>query len=620
MCWGFKTIHMRSFLLLIGATLLSISLFAQSDSLDRIIADPSAARTEKLRALKGLTQLYYLKDFDKTIIAGEQAAAFTKSAEDSILYGGILLNVGVAHYFKGNYDTAARYYYQSLGILERSGNRKEQAYVLNELAKLYRKTRDLNRSLSYYEHALALFRQIGDSSGVQMVLNESGVVYEYLEQYDKAIQHYNASMEIATALNDKAGIGWAKSFIAGVQVIQKKFPEAEKNLQEVLALRQNLKDSFSIALTHSDLGALYNASGEYAKARMHLLQSNDIARKMKYAELQSNNFRELAAIAEKDGKPGEALEYFRMYSGLKDSIFSVEKNRQIAELNTRYETEKKEQQILLQRSQLDLQQSELVRKNITLIAIAVLVGLAALLIWSGYRRYRLKQKALIQAEILRQQELSTRAVLEAEERERQRIAKDLHDGVGQIMSAAKMNLSSFEHELQFGSAEQQQKFQRIISLVDESCKEVRSVSHNMMPNALLKAGLAAAIREFTDKIDDKILRVNLYAEGLDQRLDTNLETVLYRVVQECVNNVIKHSGANHLDISLIRDADGISATIEDNGRGFDASDPHKKEGLGLKNIRTRVEYLKGTVEFNSHPGKGTLVAIHVPAEQTALLN
>jgi two-component system, NarL family, sensor kinase len=149
-------------------------------------------------------------------------------------------------------------------------------------------------------------------------------------------------------------------------------------------------------------------------------------------------------------------------------------------------------------------------------------------------------------------------------------------------------------------------------LVDESCKEVRSVSHQMMPNALLKSGLASAIREFIDKIDNRILKINLYTEGLDERLEENTETVLYRVIQECVNNVIKHAGANQLDISLLKDPDGISATIEDNGKGFNTTNQQKFDGIGLKNIKSRVEFLKGTVDFDSSEGNGTLVAIHIP--------
>lgn len=214
---------------------------------------------------------------------------------------------------------------------------------------------------------------------------------------------------------------------------------------------------------------------------------------------------------------------------------------------------------------------------------------------------------------MKQQDLATKAIINAEENERKRIAADLHDGVGQIMSAAKMNLSAFENEITFKDDAQKIYFDKLIGLVDESCKEIRSVSHQMMPNALLKNGLASAVKEFIDKIDNRIIKINLYTEGLNERLDGNTETVLYRIIQECVNNVIKHSGANNLDISLIKDNDGISATVEDNGRGFDTMDRQKTEGIGLKNIRSRVEFLKGTVDFDSSPGKGTLVAIHVPA-------
>jgi signal transduction histidine kinase len=157
-------------------------------------------------------------------------------------------------------------------------------------------------------------------------------------------------------------------------------------------------------------------------------------------------------------------------------------------------------------------------------------------------------------------------------------------------------------------------FEKIIRLVDDSCKEVRHVSHNMMPNALLKKSLASAIQDFVDKLDKKSLEIHFYTEGLEQRLDSNIETVFYRVIQECVNNVIKHSGATTLDISITRDSEGISATVEDNGKGFDSSDSEKFEGIGMKNIITRVGYLKGTVEFDSASGKGTAVIIHVPVK------
>jgi signal transduction histidine kinase len=238
--------------------------------------------------------------------------------------------------------------------------------------------------------------------------------------------------------------------------------------------------------------------------------------------------------------------------------------------------------------------------------------LGSLLGYSNYRRYKLKQQAHLQAEIMKQQDNATKAVIEAEEKERKRIAGELHDGVGQMMSAAKMNLSAMKSNLAFASADQKNNFEKIESLIDESCLEVRTVSHNMMPNALLKEGLAAAVRTFIDKIDKHVIKINLYTEGLNERIDSNIETVLYRVVQECVNNVIKHANASLLDISLIKDDDGISVTIEDDGKGFDTSGIAEFEGIGLKNIKSRIDFLKGTIEWNSAPGSGTLVAMHIP--------
>lgn len=349
-----------------------------------------------------------------------------------------------------------------------------------------------------------------------------------------------------------------------------------------------------------------NAKDDYKKGVDYLMMSNRMAEKLKYPELQSNNYNELSAVAQKQGDFQMAFEYFNKRTALRDSLFALEKTKEIQRLNSQYETARKEQQIQSQQNRIRLQ-------NYVFIGIGGLVLLGGLLAYSYYKRYRLQQESQLQTEILRQQEMKARAILEAEANERQRIAKDLHDGVAQMMSAAKMNLSALESEIRFASESQKQSFEKIIGLVDESCKEVRTVSHIMMPNALLKSNLPTAINDFVNKLSNKNLQVHVYTEGLNEKLDSNVETVLYRVIQECVHNAIKHAGATTLDISLIRDKDGISGTIEDNGKGFDPADKEKFDGIGLKNIITRIEYLKGTVDFDSAPGRGTVIALHVPA-------
>lgn len=592
----------------ITALFLAAFVYGQStvDSL-RSVIDSKRSYNDQINASLKLLETFQLKNFDTTLMEGDKALQLARKNTDSVSVAEIKRHIGVASYFKGKYDVAARNFYESIAILEKANEKKKLAPVYNDLAKLYRKTRDLDRALQNYNKADAIYRQLNDTLGISMILNESGVVFEYREDYTEAINRYTSSMKLAEAAGDSLSVSYSLSNIAGVYVIQKKYALAEKNLLRALNIRQILRDSFAIALTYSDLGVAMNGKGDYNKAVEYLSLSNQMAEHLKYPELQSNNYNELSTVAQKQGDFQKAFQYFMKRSALRDSLYALEKTRQIEELNTKYETAQREQQIQNQQNKIRLQ-------NFLFIGIAGLVLLAGLLIYSQYKRYRLRKETQLQAEIMRQQEIAVKAVMEAEENERERIAKDLHDGVGQMMSAAKMNLSAFESEIQFSNAEHKKSFEKIISLVDESCKEVRTVSHIMMPNALLKSSLGAAIREFVDKLNNKTLKVHVYTEGLDDRLDSNVETVLYRVIQECVNNTIKHAGATTLDISLIKDKDGISGTIEDNGKGFDTTDKEKFEGIGLKNITTRIEYLKGTVDFDSAPGRGTVVALHVPLQ------
>lgn len=597
---------MKQTLLFIALIISTLTLPAQlnTDSLHAVMESARPYR-EQINASLKLLENFQLKNFDSTITVGNKALSMARKNTDSVSVAEIMRHVGVASYFKGNYDVAALNFQSAIAILEKSNQPAKLAPVYNELAKLYRKTRDLDRALQNYNKADALYRQLKDSTGIAMILNESGVVFEYREDFNEAIRRYSSSLDIAVKKGDSLSVSYSLSNIAGVYVIQKKFDIAERNLLRALHIRELLKDSFAIALTYSDLGVAMNGKGDYAKAIQYLDRSNRMAEQLKYPELQSNNYNELSAIAQKQGDFQQAFSYFMKRSAIRDSLYALEKTKQIEELNARYESAQREKEIQQQKSKIHTQ-------NLLITGITGLVLLTGLLLLSWYRRSKLRQETAMKTELMRQQENAIRAVMEAEENERQRIAKDLHDGVGQMMSAAKMNLSAFESELKFDNEEQRQSFEKVINLVDESCREVRTVSHVMMPNALLKNNLGDAIREFTGKLNQKDLRVSVYTEGLDERLDSNIETMLYRVIQECVNNTIKHAEASTLDISLIRDKDGISGTIEDNGKGFDATDPEKKKGIGMKNISSRIEYLKGTVDVDSAPGRGTVVGLHIP--------
>lgn len=604
-----KTKRMRRFiiLLLISATLSqpSRSQTGNPDSLRQVLQSDRPYE-EQINAAIKLVVSYQMKNFDSTIIEGDKGLMLARKRSDSVSVAELKHQIGVASYFSGKYDVAARNFQESIAILEKSKRKDKLAPVYNDLAKLYRKTRDLDKALENYSRASAIYHELKDTTGIAMILNESGVVYEYKYDYQEAVNRYTMSMHMAEKAGDSLSVSYSLSNIAGVYIIEKKYDLAEQNLLRCLKIREWLKDSFAIALAYSDLGAAMNAKGDYNKALDYLTKSNRLAEKLKYPELQSNNYNELSTAAQRQGDYQKAFEYFNKRTALRDSLFNMEKTKEIQRLNSQYESARKEQQILSQQNRLRLQ-------KYFIIGIAGLVLLGSLLAWSQYKRYRLKKESQLQQEIMKQQDMKARAILEAEENERQRIAKDLHDGVGQMMSAAKMNLSAIESEIPFTDPEQKQSFEKIIGLVDESCKEVRTVSHIMMPSVLLKNSLSTAIHDFVNKLSNKNLQVHVYTEGLDEKIDSNIETVLYRVIQECVHNAIRHAGATTLDISLVRDKEGISGTIEDNGKGFDPADKEKFEGIGLKNIITRISYLHGTVDFDSAPGRGTVVALYVPA-------
>ncbi|HTM99077.1 MAG TPA: sensor histidine kinase, partial [Pedobacter sp.] len=438
--------------------------------------------------------------------------------------------------------------------------------------KYYYHKEDYQNALKQALIAEGYLKSLNMQSDLATVNNNIGQVYEKMDKYVEAMKYFKISLDSRIAMNDQLGIGSCYKNIGATYTKLNDYVAGEKYINKSIAIfkAQGAKDYLREA--YDLLGALFEQKQDYANA----------------------------------------LKSFKGSVELKDSIYSKEALNKINELQIAYETEKKAQQIVVLNKENKIQKLILFKKNvflwIALGALLVSVGVGYLV----FKSLKLSQKANLQKEIIKQQDLATKSVLHAEENERKRISADLHDGLGQLFSAVKMNLSSLTNEIEFKSDMTKETYQKTLSLVDESCREVRAISHQMAPNVLLKSGLATAIKDFINKIDSRKLKINLETVGLAQRLDQNVETVLYRIIQESVNNVIKHAKASMLDIQLTRDDEGINATIEDNGSGFDTALLERFEGIGLKNIRSRVEYLKGQVDFSSRPGAGTLVAIYIP--------
>jgi signal transduction histidine kinase/Flp pilus assembly protein TadD len=564
--------------------------------------------------LKGVAQAYNdlgiifydIENYDTAIYLYKQAMNIRKILGDELGIAKLYNKIGIIYQKMGKFDLAQEQQLKALELFRKYNNDIGISYSLNNLGIINQNMGRYDQAIRYQEESIAIKEKINDQLGLAGSYVNVGNIYLIKEDYNKAKAYYRKAVEMCRSVGDKEYLSNALNNIGRLFVKAKQYDSAINPVKESYLLRKELNDSKGMASCLNNLGDIYTELKHYDSAESVLKNALQLGKSAVNCQTEINNiYLSLAKLYEAKGNYAQALEMYKLYASTKDSIYTDQLGQRFAELETKYKTleEQKKNQDL---------QFEITRKNYWMIGGVSLFVLISLLAFSNYRRYKLRQEARLQAEVIKQQDMATKAILEAEEKERQRIARDLHDGVGQTMSAASMNLSAIQSHLPFLNESDKLSFDKIIALVDESCKEVRAVSHNMMPNTLLKAGLAGALREFIDKIDSDIIKINLHTEGLNERLHSDVEIVLYSVIQECVNNVIKHAGANHLDISLIKDKDGISVTIEDNGKGFNINEKEKFQGIGLKNIVTRVEYLKGTVDFDSSPGKGTLIAIHIP--------
>lgn len=246
-------------------------------------------------------------------------------------------------------------------------------------------------------------------------------------------------------------------------------------------------------------------------------------------------------------------------------------------------------------------------KTVPFIASMMALGLVLLLI--GIRFYLRRQVRLRTRDLQLEQRARIGAIIETEEKERKRIAGELHDGLGQLLSTARLNVAGL------GEDEESQDnvlLKNSLQLLDEACAEVRTISHNMMPGALIRLGLAEAVNELINKINDTEKIKIAYDTNLDERLPETTEVALYRIVQEVLTNMLRHAEAKNISVRIDKTGEQLLVVIADDGKGLDVAQIQHSGGLGWKNIYSRLGLLEGTMDIASEKGKGTTITINIP--------
>ena len=406
---------------------------------------------------------------------------------------------------------------------------------------------------------------------------------------------------------DSMGLPFAKTAfydnMANCYMYSGNFEKAKEFFYISLQIDSTANDYRLMSDTYLNLGQLHMMNDKESAAITYLNRAILLSKQVSYKEATASAYKVLSEIYQKNGLLDSSIVNLKKHYLYRDSIRNLNSENKISELQTIYETEKKENEIQSQKLELNNQRTGI-------IVLTAALGILCLLALLVYRKKQHQSKFQLQKEIIQQQRMATAAIILAEENERNRIGTDLHDGIGQMVSAAKMNLSVLDGDLDFSNQMQKEKFNNVIKMLDESCGEIRAVSHQMMPLAMFDSSVSEAVQTFVQRIDKNLIAVDYYTDGICM-LSKEKESILYRILQENINNVIKHAKATTLSISIHHTDTETAVTVEDDGIGFDRSNL-KNDGIGLSNIQSRVNFLGGDIEFDSRPGAGTLVSMHIP--------
>lgn len=567
-----------------------------TDSLKKIVFGKAAVKLRLQAAVEAATLLASVKPDEVREIASA-ALTLARRQHDDNSAGLLLRALGKSYFAKRSYDSAAYYYDKATQNAKATRVEGLLANDYDELGKVYLTGRNYDKAAEFYDLAALYAARSGTTQTQITALSQLGLIREIKRDFTGALDFLHQandiadSVQIAKKINANTPETYSHDFMTEVEGTIKQETPTIDSILKTIATKQSLNDTLALSINYFNLGLLYKNKQMYPQALSALKSSLMYATRINYADMQLSAVNQIADLYEFTGDSKQALAYLKKRGAIVDLLNSPAA-KTTEDLKINYE----------QREALVLsQQFEISRRNYWMVGISVVIVLLLIIGFIYYKQTQLKQ-----------QNIAMQAIIQTEESERQRIARDLHDSVSQTMSAAKINLSIIGSELLFKDNEQRQRFDRVLGMVDDGFKEVRTISHNMMPWALHKTGLAKVIKQFISNVENGSISFNFFNKGFDEPFNDNVELILYRVLQESVNNVIKHSGADRVDISLIRDDNAISLTIEDNGKGFDASDPEFKAGMGLGNLRSRINFLNGKVEVDSHPGSGTLVSVYIP--------
>lgn len=564
-------------------------------------------------------------------LAGQQLA---RQVGDRTYEALFLRNIGVAYYMKDSFDTALHYLDTALHLAKDLADEVMVARVYMAQANTYLQTSKYNQAIEIYLNALRLYEKAGMNKEVGKLYHNMGVAYQRVGNMDKALSNFEKSRDIAVQVADLHSLGFLNMAISNIYM-ESDPPRALQLANEALYAFEQHDNTFGEVMAILTIAQCYYFDQKYDDAFTYAQRGREMAEQSDFPKLKleaiadlsnihyhQGNYRQADALAEQAlamdttnsdltnnllanvvraniylGNDEKAIQYLDRYKDHLQRFANESYQESLSEQEIKYETEKKE---------LKIQTLETERRLfMVLIGLTVLATLALIAYFINRHKLMNHKQQLVQEKLTRAEQekelIATQASLEGETAERGRLARDLHDGLGSMLSVVKLSMPPISDGAVIGKEDVRQ-VDKALYLLDQSIRELRRIAHHMMPESLIRLGLKDSLADFCRSND----KVKFQYFGDPIRMDGKLEILVYRAVHELVTNALKHAEASEIKVQLIQEPSRVSVAVQDNGAGFDVNRQHP--GMGLTNLEYRVKTFNGHMDVYSSQ-KGTEVYI-----------
>ncbi len=564
-----------------------------------------------------------LRNYDSAIRLYEESLLIRKQENKKNKVASLYNNIALLYKDKNDPINALKYYHKSIDLRDSIQDKKGLIKSYKNIGAFYNDLKKYKRALIELEKGKKISIELQDSIQLSSILLNMGTSYNYLNNLDSALVCFNESL----VLKEKLGIKKLEVVYHNLGSIKEKKNDLNQAIffykKSIVIAKQN-KNQIQLIDTYHNIGKTYKKKREYNKALEYYLEALRLAENYNKNDKKLNTLLSIAKVYEQLGDYQSANLYNERHIIVKNHLEDqARKNREAIQV---LNYERNRNQILEAKNEkIEAENNTKTTQLISLVFVSILLLILFFMLFKYYRQKKQKEIAVqnekikqveIQ-ELLKSQELkSIHAMIDGQEKERRRIAQDLHDRLGSMLSVVKIHYKSVEQNLEKMKTESKNQYGKANELLDEACVAVREISHNMVSGVLTKFGLIPALNELKQNLESTgALEIELIDYGFDTRIENELEITIYRIIQELIGNTLKHANAKEVSIQLLKKETAINITVIDDGDGFDTKTMTGFSGLGIKGVQSRIENLQGKVVFDSSKGNGTTVTIDIPIDQ-----